>query len=244
MMSQSLKGKVAIITGASSGIGAACARLLAQQGCKLALAARSVDKLEALAAQLPTECMVARADMTQPADIARMVERALERFGRVDILLANAGVWIRGPFAEGNLDDFSALLKLNVDAVLRCAHAVIPGMKARGSGDIIVTSSISGHHDLHGEPVYSASKNAVQTIVHTLRRQVAGDGLRVMSLAPGPVANPMQGLRDAEAIRRATEIDQDYLSSEDCAEAIYFMLSRPPHVTVRDLVMLPQIDRV
>ncbi|MDE2819076.1 MAG: SDR family oxidoreductase [Chloroflexota bacterium] len=243
-MSQSLRGKVAIITGASSGIGEATARLLSQQGCKLALAARSHEKLAALTAELPTECLAVRADMTQPADITGMVKRTLERFGRVDILLANAGIWIRGQFAAGDLDDFSELLKINVDAVLRCAHAVIPGMKARGAGDIIVTSSISGHHDLHGEPIYSASKNAVQTIVHTLRRQLAPAGIRVMSLAPGPVANPMQGLWDPEEIRRATETDRDYLSSDDCAEAILFMLTRPPHVTIRDLVMLPQIDRV
>ena len=243
-MSQSLAGKVAIITGASSGIGEATARTLAGQGCKLSLAARSYEKLEALAAELPVESLALRADMTQPADITDMVERTLERFGRVDIMLANAGIWIRGQFADGDLDDFSALLKINVDAVSRCAHAVIPSMKARGSGDIIVTSSVSGHHDLHGEPVYSASKNAVQTIVHTLRRQLAPAGIRVMSLAPGPVANPMQGLRDPEDIRRATEVDRDYLSSDDCAEAILFMLTRPPHVTIRDLVMLPQIDRV
>ncbi len=243
-MSQSLTGKVAIITGASSGIGAATARLLSQQGCKLTLAARSYEKLAALAAELPVECLALRADMTQPADISQLVERTVERFGAVDIMFANAGVWMRGQFAAGDLDDFSALLKINIDAVLRCAQAVIPGMKARGSGDIIVTSSISGHHDLHGEPVYSASKNAVQTIVHTLRRQLAPAGIRVMSLAPGPVANPMQGLHDPEDIRRVTEDDRDYLSSDDCAEAILFMLSRPPHVTIRDLVMLPQIDRV
>ncbi len=243
-MKQSVRGKVAIITGASSGIGEATARALARQGCKLALAARSYEKLEALAAELPVECLAVSADMSQPADISNMVERTLDQFGRVDIMLANAGVWIQGQFADGDLDDFSALLKINVDAVLRCAYAVIPGMKARGGGDIIVTSSVSGHHDLHGEPVYSASKNAVQTIVHTLRRQLAPAGIRVMSLAPGPVANPMQGLRDPEDIRRVTEVDRDYLSSDDCAEAILFMLSRPPHVTVRDLVMLPQIDRV
>jgi len=243
-MKQSVRGKVAIITGASSGIGEATARALARQGCKLSLAARSYEKLEALAAELPVESLAVSADMSQPADISNMVERTLDQFGRVDIMLANAGVWIRGQFADGDLDDFSALLKINVDAVLRCAHAVIPGMKASGGGDIIVTSSVSGHHDLHGEPVYSASKNAVQTIVHTLRRQLAPAGIRVMSLAPGPVANPMQGLRDPEDIRRVTEVDRDYLSSDDCAEAILFMLSRPPHVTVRDLVMLPQIDRV
>ncbi len=243
-MSQSLAGKVAIITGASSGIGEAAARLLAQQGCKLTLAARSRDKLETLAAELPAETLVVRADMTQAADISAMVERTLDRFGRVDILLANAGIWIRGQFAEGDLDVYSTLLKINVDGVLRCVHAVIPQMKKQGNGDIIVTSSISGHHDLHGEPVYSASKNAVQTFVHTVRRQLAPAGIRVMSLAPGPVANPMQGLHDPNDIRRVSEEDRDYLTSVDCAEALLYMLTRPPHVTIRDLVMLPQIDRV
>ena len=243
-MSQSLAGKVAIITGASSGIGEAAARLLAQQGCKLTLAARSVDKMQALAAELPAEALVVRADMTQPADITAMVERTLDRFGLVDILLANAGTWVRGQFAEGDLDVYSTMLKINVDGVLRCAHAVIPQMKKQGKGDIIVTSSISGHHDLHGEPVYSASKNAVQTFVHTVRRQLAPAGIRVMSLAPGPVANPMQGLHDPNDIRRVSEEDRDYLTSVDCAEALLYMLTRPPHVTIRDLVMLPQIDRV
>ncbi len=243
-MSQSLAGKVAIVTGASSGIGEAAARLLAQQGCKLTLAARSRDKLETLAAELPTETLVVRADMTQAADITAMVERTLERFGRVDILLANAGIWIRGQFAEGDLDVYSTLLKINLDGVLRCVHAVIPQMKKQGNGDIIVTSSISGHHDLHGEPVYSASKNAVQTFVHTVRRQLAPAGIRMMSLAPGPVANPMQGLHDPNDIRRVSEEDRDYLTSVDCAEALLYMLTRPPHVTIRDLVMLPQIDRV
>jgi ribitol 2-dehydrogenase len=243
-MTQSLKDKVVIITGASSGIGAACARLLAKQGCKLALAARRVDDMQALADQLEAESLVVQADMTAPADISRMVEATLERFGRVDVLLANAGVYIRGQFAEGDIEGLTRMFTLNVDGVLRCAHAVIPTMKAQESGDIIVTSSIAGTADIVGEPVYSASKNAVQTFVHTVRRQLAGAGIRVMSLAPGPVANPMQNLYEPEEIRRAVEERQSHLSSEDCAEAILFMLLRPRHVTIRDLVMLPQIDRV
>lgn len=243
-MTESLKGKVVIITGASSGIGAACARLLAQQGCKLALAARRADDMQALTDQLEAESLVVQADMTEPADISRMVEATLERFGRVDILLANAGVYVKGQFAEGDIEQLTRMFRLNVDGVLRCAHAVIPSMKAQGGGDIIVTSSIAGTADIVGEPVYSASKNAVQTFVHTVRRQLAGDGIRVMSLAPGPVANPMQNMYDADEIRLAVEQRQSHLSSEDCAEAILFMLSRPRHVTIRDLVMLPQIDRV
>ena len=243
-MTENLRDKVAIITGASSGIGAACARLLARQGCKLTLAARSRGKLEALAATLDTESLVTGADMTAPGDIAAMVEAALARFGRIDIMIANAGIWIRGPFAEGDIEALAKLMRLNVDAVIRCAHAALPTMREQGNGDIIVTSSISGHHDLVGEPVYSASKHAVQTFVRTLRRQVAGDGIRVMSIAPGPVANPMQGLHDPEDIRRVSADERRYLTSEDCAEAMLFMLTRPARVTVRDLVMLPQIDRV
>lgn len=243
-MSNALAGKVVIITGASSGIGEASARLLAEQGCKLTLAARSVDKLEALAAELNADCLVARADMTQPTDITEMIERTLERFGRIDVMLANAGVYIPGQFADGDIDAYSMMLKLNVDAVFRCAHAVIPIMTAQGGGDIVVTSSISGHVDIVGEPVYSASKHAVQTFVHTLRRQVAAAGIRVMSLAPGPVANPMQWLYEPEAQQRAVEEAGSHLASADCADAILFMLSRPPHVTIRDLVILPQFNRV
>ncbi len=243
-MIESLAGKVAIITGASSGIGAACARLLARESCKLTLAARSADKLEALATELGGETLVVRADMTKPADIRAMVENTLERFGRIDIMLANAGAYLPGQFADGDIDDLTRMLTLNVDAVMRCAHAVIPTMKAQASGDIIVTSSIAGHMDIVGEPVYSASKNAVQTFVHTVRRQLAGDGIRVMSMAPGPVANPMQKLYEADEIRRAVEVKGSHLASEDCAETILFMLSRPRHVTIRDIVILPQIDRV
>ena len=243
-MTDTLEGKVAIITGASSGIGAATARLLAQQGCKLTLAARSVERMESLATELGSESLVVRADMTEPADINNMVQRTLDHFGRIDIMLANAGVYIPGQFAEGEIDAYTMMLQLNVDAVMRCAHAVIPTMQAQGGGDILVTSSISGHVDVVGEPVYSASKHAVLTFVHTLRRQVAEDGIRVMSLAPGPVANPMQWLYEAEEIRQAIEVRGSHLASEDCAEAILFMLTRPPHVTIRDLVLLPQINRI
>jgi ribitol 2-dehydrogenase len=238
-----LTDKVVVITGASSGIGEASARLLAAQGCKLTLAARSIDKLEALAAELSSETLVIGADLTNPDDITNMVEGTMERFGRIDVMLANAGVYVPGQFADGDIDAYSLMLRLNVDAVFRCAHAVIPIMKA-GGGDIVVTSSISGHIDIVGEPVYSASKHAVQTFVHTLRRQVAEHGIRVMSLAPGPVANPMQWLYEAEEQRHAVEEAGSHLASEDCADAILFMLSRPPHVTIRDLVILPQMNRV
>ena len=239
-MTNTLAGKVVIVTGASSGIGAAAVRLLAEQGCKLTLAARSLDKMQALAEQLPAETLVLRADMTIPGDIESMVQRTLEHFGRIDVMFANAGIYIPGEFADGDLDAYSTLLKINVDAVLRCAHAVIPQMKTQGSGDILVTSSIAGHIDVHWEPVYSASKHAVETFVNTLRRQLAPFGIRVGSLAPGRVANELWGFSNLDDIERASVQERGYIKSEDVAEAAVFMLSRPPHVTLRSLVILPQ----
>ena len=239
-MSSSLKNKVVIITGASSGIGAASARLLAQHGCKLTLSARSFEKLEALAGGLSVETLAVRADMTAPADITNLVQRTLDQFGRIDVMFANAGVFIMGDYASGDPDAYSNLLTVNVDGVLRCIHAVIPTMKAAGCGDILITSSIAGHEELHLGPVYGASKHAIQTIAHTLRRQLAADGIRVMSLAPGRVANELWGLTDPEEIKRLSVGERDYLTVEDVAEAAVFMLTRPAHVTVRDLLMLPQ----
>ncbi len=239
-MSQSLKGKVVIITGASSGIGEAFARLLAAQGCKLTLAARSVEKMEALASQLEAEALVVPADMTDPAAIQAMVDRSLARFGRIDILCANAGIYVPGEFADADIDELIRMLRINVDGVLRCAHQVIPQMRAQGEGDIVVTSSISGFIDVHWEPIYSASKHAVQTFVHTVRRQLAGSGIRLMSLAPGQVANPLWGFHEAADIERVSAGERTHLTSADCADALLYMLSQPRRVTIRDLVILPQ----
>lgn len=239
-MTDSLAGKVIIITGASSGIGAGAARLLAEQGCKLTLAARSVDKMETLAAALPGEHLVVRADMTVPADIEKMVARTLDRFGRVDVMFANAGIFIHGDYADNDIADISTMLTTNVDGVLRCAHAVIPVMKAQGAGDILVTSSVAGHEKLHRGPAYGATKHAIETFVNTLRRQVAADGIRVMSVAPARVANELWNLTDPAEIEKATVGDQHYLKVEDVVEAAIFMLTRPRHVTIRNLVIIPK----
>ena len=239
-MRNSLSGKVVIITGASSGIGAATAHLLAEHDCKLTLAARSVDKMQALANTLDTETLVLKADMSVPADITAMVDKTVEHFGRVDVMFANAGIYIPGQVEDGDPDAWSNLMTVNVDSVLRCAHAVIPHMKKQGSGDILVTSSISGHIDIHWEPIYSASKHAIQTFVHTLRRQLMEYGIRVGSIAPGAVANELWGFDNDEEIDRVSIGEHGYLKSEDVAHAVAFMLSQPSHVTIRDLVMLPQ----
>lgn len=238
-MEQPLEGRVVIITGASSGIGAATARTLARRGCKLVLAARSTDRIQALEAELGGVALAIPTDVTVGADVSRMAEAAIEKFGRVDALLANAGIYIPGQVAEGDPEDWARLIEVNVTGVMRCARAVLPAMLAQKSGDIIVTSSISGFIDIVWEPVYSASKHAVQTFVHTLRRQAAPAGVRVGSIAPGMVANELWGFHTESEIA-AQIANRASLRSEDVAEAIAFMLAQPPHVTIRDLVMVPQ----
>ena len=238
-MAHVLDGKVVIITGASTGIGAAAARALNKLGCRLTLAARSADKLEALAAELGANALAVPTDITVPADITNMVDKTIAQFGRVDVLFANAGIYIPGQVAEGDPDAWANLMNVNVDGVLRSVHAVLPHMMAQKSGDILVTSSISGFIDIQWEPIYSASKHAIQGFVHTLRRQVLKNGIRVMAVAPGMVANELWGFYEQAKIDKIVA-ERGAIRSEDVADAVIFMLSQPPHVTIRDLVMLPQ----
>jgi ribitol 2-dehydrogenase len=223
-----LNGKVAIVTGASSGIGRATTFAFAREGVKQVVTARSADKLETLAKELPGESLVVAADMTNPKDIAPLVQRTLEHFGRLDILLANAGIYVAGDVIGGDPDAWDRLLQTNVSGVFRLVHAALPHLIESGSGDIVVTSSISGHKAIYWEPVYSASKHAVQSFVHGLRRQLLQTGVRVCD--------------PAEVERRAAA--GEGLRSEDVAEAIVFMLTRPRNVTIRDLVMLPRAQNI
>jgi ribitol 2-dehydrogenase len=234
-----LRGKVVIITGASSGIGSAASRMLAAQGCRLVLASRSAEKLQALQAEIGSAAVAVPTDITSGPEVRRLVDFTREKFGRIDVLFANAGIYIPGQFAECDQDALVGLIDANVNGVLRCMHAVAPVMIAQKTGDIVVTSSISGHLDIVWEPVYSASKHAIQTLVHCLRRQLAPHGIRVGSIAPGMVANALWGITEQKDIQQHVSA-RTAMRSEDVAEAVLFMLTRPRHITIRDLVMLPQ----
>ncbi len=242
-MPQSLSGKVAIVTGASSGIGRAVAIEFARQRVKQVLTARSVDRLSALAKELQSEAIVVPADMTRPSDVNQIVEQTVSKFGRIDILLANAGMYISGDVIDGEPDAWDKLIATNVTGVFRLVHAVLPHMKSQAQGDILVTSSISGYQALHWEPIYSASKHAIQSFMHGLRRQLLTTGIRVGSVAPGMVLNELWGITDPAEISKKAEAGTGLLS-EDVAEAIVFMLTRPQNVTIRDLVMLPRAQKV
>lgn len=238
-MSWDLSGKVALVTGASSGIGRALAIAVAKAGAQVALVGRSEERLEAVNQEVGGNGLVLSADLTDPAQVDRVAADALAHFGRIDILLANAGLYVPGDVVDGDPDAWDEMLKVNVNSVFRLVNRVLPQMTARRSGDIVITSSVSGHQAIQWEPVYSASKHAIQSFTHGLRRQVAPDNVRIGALAPGMVLNPLWGFSDAEAIDKKVAAHEG-IRSEDVAEAAMFMLTRPPHVTVRDLVLLPQ----
>ncbi len=236
---QSLSGKVALVTGASSGIGRAIAHALAAEGVRLALVGRSAERLDAVASAIGGDALVLPADLAQAGEVDRVAQTALARFGQIDLLLPNAGLYIPGDVADGDPDAWDQLLAVNVNSVFRLIRALLPTMIARGQGDIVVTSSISGHQAIQWEPVYSASKHAIQAFVHGLRRQLGPENIRVGAVAPGIVLNELWGYSDPARIAEKVAA-REGLTSEDVADAVLFMLTRPANVTIRDLVILPQ----
>lgn len=234
-----LKDKVALITGGSSGFGRAAALALGKQGVKLALSALPSTGLDSVAAQISTETKLIEGDLTEPNQVERFVDAAVKHFGRADILLGNAGVFCAGPIIEGDPEVWDKALQINVSSVFRLVRAVLPQMKEQGSGEIILTSSISGHQAIHGEPVYSASKHAIQAFTHGLRRQLIGTGIKIGAIAPGIAMTNLWGKIDSEEAQRRIKAGEA-LQAEDIAEAMMFMLTRPANVTIRDLVILPR----
>jgi ribitol 2-dehydrogenase len=237
-MDGSVSGKVAVVTGASSGIGFATARALADAGALIVVAARSTERLEQAARDLGSAATAIPTDVTSSAEVDDLLEKTLELHGRVDIMIANAGIYIGGDFVANDVTQLLSLIDTNVGGVVRTIHAALKYMIAAGKGDIVVTSSVSGHQAIHWEPVYSASKHAVQALTHGLRRQLIGSGVRIGAVAPGVVLNDLWQVTDAAAVADGVAAGTG-LTSEDVADAILYMLTLPRHINIRDLVMLP-----
>ena len=238
-MAEDLSGRVAAITGAASGIGFACARVLRQAGVTVVLIDRAEERLNACCAELGPGAIPLVVDLSQPAEVEGMTARILERTGRLDIFHANAGSYVGGEIVDGDPDAWDRMLDLNINAAFRSVRAVLPQMIEQQSGDIIMTSSIAGLVPVVWEPIYTASKHAVQAFVHTVRRQVARHGIRVGAVAPGPVVTAL--VSDWPKEKLEDELKKGGLiEPKEVAEAVLFMLTRPRNVTIRDLVILPQ----
>ncbi|AWL96924.1 MULTISPECIES: SDR family oxidoreductase [Bradyrhizobium] len=238
-MAQELAGKVAAITGAASGIGLECARALIGAGARVVLIDRAEEALSKACVELGDQAIPLRIDLTDPESMRAVMPQVLEKAGQLDIFHANAGAYVGGEVLGGDPDAWDRMLNLNINALFRSIHAVLPHMVERKSGDIIVTSSIAGLVPVVWEPIYTASKHAVQAFVHTLRRQVAKHGLRVGAVAPGPVVTAL--IKDWPKEKIEEEMAAGGLMQPvEVAEAVLFMLTRPRNVTIRDLVILPQ----
>lgn len=237
-MQQDFNGKVAAVTGAASGIGLECARQLLAAGAHVALVDRAGDTLAGICRDLGPNAHPVVVDLLKPESVATMMPQILDRFGQLDIFHANAGAYVGGELVAGDPDAWDRMLNLNINAAFRSVQAALKHMVERKTGDIIMTSSIAGLVPVVWEPIYTASKFAVQAFVHTVRRQVAKDGVRVGAVCPGPVITaliadwPAAKLAEAKAAGALME-------PGEVAEAVLFMLSRPRHITIRDLVILP-----
>jgi len=241
-----LAGRTVFITGASSGIGAACARAFAAQGARLLLGARRVERIEAAIPDLKrrgaADVRAERLDVRDAGAVFRLVESLTGPWREIEILVDNAGL-SRGldKLHEGSLDDWNEMLDTNVKGLLHVDRAVVPLMVARGRGTVIHLGSIAGRQTYPGGNVYCASKHAVRALTDALRLDVLGTGVRVATVDPGMVETEFSEVRFHGDTARAQAVYRGLvpLGADDVAEAIVWVATRPPHVVVSDLVLLP-----
>ncbi len=236
-----LQNSVVLITGASTGIGAATARVLAEHGARVALVARSEDKLQRVADTIGEQALPIVADVTKAADTERMVEETIKRFGRLDVVFANAGVFIEGDLLDGNPEHWAAGIDLNITAVCRTLRATLPHLVAQKSGHVLVTSSVAGRRWQQGQTVYCATKKAVYALVEGLRLEMLEHNVHVTAIAPGWVANEFWDDVDwipDTMLKQAVEEDKA-VKSEDIAAGVIYALTQPHRVNVNDILIRP-----
>ena len=237
-MAGELKGKVAAITGAASGIGLACAEAMLAAGARVVLIDRDAAALEALCAKHGQAVMPLVLDLLDPQACAALLPGVLRLAGQLDIFHANAGTYVGGDLVDADVGAIDRMLNLNVNVVMKNVHDVLPHMIGRGAGDIIVTSSLAAHFPTPWEPVYASSKWAINCFVQTVRRQVSKHGVRVGSISPGPVVSALLADWPAEKLAEA-RASGSLLEASEVADVVLFMLTRPRGMTIRDVVMLP-----
>ena len=240
-----LAGKVALVTGASSGIGEATAVALAEAGAAVAIGARRKDRLDALAVRLRdagATVLQLDLDVTDESACTDAVARTREELGAVDLLVNNAGVMLLGTITGADTDDWRRMMQTNVLGVLYMTAAVLDGMVERGSGDIVNMSSVAGRQARKGAGVYNASKWAVNAFSESLRQEVTGRGVRVSLVEPGAVATELRDhitQPDAKAAAEQMYTRMRALHSEDIARAVLYVVCQPPHVAVNEVLVRP-----
>ena len=236
-----MKEKVMLITGATSGIGKALADFYYKKNYNLILTGSSQEKINKLKDKFKKNTLLICADLTKSNDIKRIVSESFSRFKKIDILIANAGLYEPDKIISGNPERWDRVINVNVTSVFRLINLVLPYMRRNKFGDIAITSSISGHQAIHWEPIYSASKHAIQSFAHGLRTQVSKYNIRVISIAPGMV---MTELWDIDPIKNKKYINKmiktgKALDVKEVVSCFEFALTRNRGSNIRDIVILP-----
>ena len=244
-MQQRLQGRVALVTGASSGIGEATALALAEAGARVAIAARRRERLDQLAARLAglgAEPLVLPADLQSSAEAQRVVRATQAHYGRLDILVNNAGVMYLEPIIEADLGRWERMIQLNLMSLIAATQAALPGMRERRDGHVVNISSTAGRVSNPNAAAYSATKFGVNAFSEALRREVCQHNIRVSVIEPGAVATELREHIGHEAVRQATNTwaeNMRQLQAQDVAEAIVFCVTRPAHVNINEVLMRP-----
>jgi NADP-dependent 3-hydroxy acid dehydrogenase YdfG len=243
-----LKGTVALVTGASSGIGAATATALATQGAAVAMAARRRDRLEALAADITGNggtALVLECDITDQQQAAGAVERTAAELGRLDTLINNAGVMLLGPVTGAPLSEWQQMVGLNILGLLYCAHAALPHLlRAAGNGprrvaDMVNVSSVAGRAARNGNGVYSLTKHGVGAFSESLRQELAKRYVRISLVEPGATATELASHNRPEVLEIMRSQFGQTMAAEDIADAITYIVTRPRHVAVNEVLIRP-----
>lgn len=233
-----LRGRVAVVTGASSGIGQAAARALAAEGVQVVLAARSAEKVQALAAELGDGHLAQPTDVGDPEQVGRLFAEVKERFGGLDLLFNNAGVGYHDRFADSDPAHWRAMVDANLYGVLLCTQVAIPLMRGREGAMISSVSSVGGRHGLEGWSVYNATKFAVVGFHDALRKELGPEGIRVSLLEPGAVYTQW-GFNVAPEAMRERRDSLQALHGEDIANALVYAFAQPANVNVPELMVMP-----
>src|SRR5579863_3976263 len=237
-MARELEGKVAVVTGAASGIGLASTEAMLAAGSRVVMVDRDEAALKALHDKHGDGVIPLIIDLLDPKDCATLLPNILQKAGQLDILHANAGIYVGGELIDADTAAIDRMLNLNVNVVMKNVHDVLPHMIERRTGDIIITSSLAAHFPTPWEPVYASSKWAINCFVQTVRRQVFKHGIRVGSVSPGPVISALLSDWPAEKLEEA-KASGSLIEAGEVANAILFMLTRPRGVTIRDVVIMP-----
>jgi len=241
-MTEGVKDKVVVITGASSGLGEAAARRLAQRGAKLTLGARRLDRLQALAKELSLgPDAVVQTDVTQYGEVKRLVDQAVKSHGRIDVMINNAGLMPQSLLERLKIDEWDRMIDVNIKGVLYGIAAALPTMKAQRAGHIINVSSVAGHKVRAGGTVYSATKSAVRVISEGLRQEVKPYNIRTTIISPGAVASELpDSITDPDIGPTISKFYQETAVPADTfANMVLFAMSQPDDVDVNEILFRP-----